>query len=113
MTVVPAGARGGTRSGTTDTSHGNVGVYVNPKELTVEQLKKLLAEKEAEALSKDQASEEDDTQQPAPVRTANRPALIAGLTPETEEQDEIAVISRKTAQALNVSSGYTILLSDV
>jgi len=32
---------------------------------------------------------------------------------ETEEQDEIAAISRKTAQALNVSSGDTILLSDV
>jgi arginine N-succinyltransferase len=32
---------------------------------------------------------------------------------ETEEQDEIAVIFRKTAQALNVSSGDTILLSNV
>nr|WP_283625705.1 arginine N-succinyltransferase [Alteromonas macleodii] len=52
--------------------------------------------------------------------TENKIKLIATLSQpfyammaETEEQDEIAVISRKTAQALNVSSGYTILLSDV
>ncbi|MEC7452475.1 MAG: arginine N-succinyltransferase, partial [Pseudomonadota bacterium] len=45
------------------------------------------------------------------VATLSQP--FYAMMAETEEQDEIAVISRKTAQALNVSSGDTILLSDV
>jgi arginine N-succinyltransferase len=45
------------------------------------------------------------------VATLSQP--FYAMMAETEEQDEIAGISRKTAQALNVSSGDTILLSDV
>ncbi|WP_231125032.1 hypothetical protein [Alteromonas mediterranea] len=45
------------------------------------------------------------------IATLSQP--FYAMMAETEEQDEIAVISRKTAQALNVSSGDTILLSNV
>lgn len=45
------------------------------------------------------------------VATLSQP--FYAMMAETERQDETAIISRETAQALNVCSGDTILLSDI